>query len=150
MVWNTPGKGGDSPDNRPNPWPPRRPNRGGGGLDGLMERNAGEWQGLTRDQIDDAYPGYLDSGRRPPGWEPDDEVQARVLGAFDAIALQHQYGTAVAVAHAGVIFAAEAALGAPWEKLANLGGRWLVQTDGEWRLGDRVHLLIEETIPDQI
>ena len=40
MVWNTPGKGGDSPDNRPNPWPPRRraPGNGGGGLDGLLAR----------------------------------------------------------------------------------------------------------------
>ena len=45
MVWNTPGKGGDSPDNRPNPWPPRRPNRGGGGLDGLMERLRGLFGG---------------------------------------------------------------------------------------------------------
>ena len=42
MVWNTPGNGGDSPDNnRQNPWPPRRPNggnKGGGGLDGVLER----------------------------------------------------------------------------------------------------------------
>ncbi len=41
MVWNTPGNGGDSPDNnRQNPWPPRRPNggKGGGGLDGVLDR----------------------------------------------------------------------------------------------------------------
>ena len=39
MVWNTPGKGGDSPDNnRRNPWPPRRPSGGGGGLGGLPDR----------------------------------------------------------------------------------------------------------------
>lgn len=119
-------------------------------LSGLMERNAGEWQGLTRDEIEESYPGYLADGRRPPGWEPDDEVQARVLGAFDAIATQHPYGTVVAVAHAGVIFAAESALGAEWERLANLGGRWLVHDDSGWRIGERVHLLVEETIPDQI
>ncbi|MBD9367476.1 FtsH protease activity modulator HflK [Xanthomonas sp. XNM01] len=30
MAWNTPGKGGDSPDNNGrNPWPPRRPSSGG-------------------------------------------------------------------------------------------------------------------------
>ena len=45
MVWNTPGKGGDSPDNRPNSWPPRRPNRGGGDLNGLMERLRGLFGG---------------------------------------------------------------------------------------------------------
>ncbi|UDY34011.1 histidine phosphatase family protein [Dermatobacter hominis] len=119
-------------------------------LTGLMERNAGEWQGLTRDEIEEGYPGYLAEARRPPGWEPDEDVQARVLGAFDAIATQHPYGTVVAVAHAGVIFAAESAFGAEWERLANLGGRWLSHEDGRWRIGERVHLLIEETIPDQI
>ncbi|MBE2291292.1 MAG: FtsH protease activity modulator HflK [Xanthomonadales bacterium] len=47
MVWNTPGKGGDSPDNRQNPWPPRRPDRGngGGGLDGLMDQLRGFFGG---------------------------------------------------------------------------------------------------------
>lgn len=50
MVWNIPGnsgpgKGGDSPDDRQNPWPPRRPNRGGGGLDGVMDRLRGFFGG---------------------------------------------------------------------------------------------------------
>jgi hypothetical protein len=56
----------------------------------------------------------------------------------------------LAVAHAGVIFAIERVIGAEWERLANLGGRWLEHRDGAWTIGDRVHLLIEETIPDQI
>ena len=56
----------------------------------------------------------------------------------------------VAVAHAGVIFAAERALGAEWERLANLGGRWFERKDDAWVLGARVHLLVEETIPDQL
>ncbi|RRN80657.1 FtsH protease activity modulator HflK [Pseudoxanthomonas sp. SGD-10] len=39
MVWNTPGKGGDSPDNnRRNPWLPRRPSGGGNGLGGGFDR----------------------------------------------------------------------------------------------------------------
>ncbi|MFZ4517495.1 MAG: histidine phosphatase family protein [Microthrixaceae bacterium] len=120
-------------------------------LDGLMERHAGAWQGMTRREIEEDYPGYLADGRRPPGWEDDDQVEARALGALDAIALTHPYGFAVAVAHAGVIFAVEAALGAPHERLANLGGRWLIHEDGgPWKLGERVHLLVEETIPDQL
>ena len=42
--------GGNSPDNRQNPWPPRRPDRGsgnggGGGLDGLMDQLRGFFGG---------------------------------------------------------------------------------------------------------
>ena len=119
-------------------------------LDGLMERHAGEWQGLTRDEIEERFPGFLAEARRPPGWEPDDEVRDRELGAFDAIATNHPFGTVVAVTHAGVIFSAESALGAEWERLANLSGRWFVHGDDGWRCGERVHLLTEETIPDQL
>jgi len=118
--------------------------------DGLMERHAGEWQGLTREQIEEQYPGYLAAGTRPPHWEDDDEVEARVLAALDEIAAVHPDGHVLAVAHAGVIFAVERVIGAEWERLANLGGRWLEHRDGAWNIGERVHLLIEETIPDQI
>jgi broad specificity phosphatase PhoE len=117
---------------------------------GLMERHAGTWQGLTRAEIEEAYPGYLVEGRRPPGWEDDDAVRDRVFDALGGIAAEHPYGTVLAVGHAGVVFAVEAALGAPWERLANLGGRWLEHTAAGWRLGARVHLLVEETIPDQL
>jgi broad specificity phosphatase PhoE len=119
-------------------------------LGGLMERHAGEWQGLTRDQIDRAFPGYLEAGQRPPGWEDDDLVEARVMDALDSIAAEHPDGHVLAVAHAGVIFAIERQLGAAWERLANLSGRWLQRTEGGWHIGERVHLLVDETIPDQI
>ncbi len=117
---------------------------------GLMERHAGEWQGLTRDQIDAAFPGFLEAGQRPPSWEDDDLVEARVMDALASIAAEHPDGHVLAVAHAGVIFAIERALGATWERLANLGGRWLELDGDTWRIGERVHLLVEETIPDQI
>jgi broad specificity phosphatase PhoE len=117
---------------------------------GLMERHAGEWQGLTRDQIEQAFPGYLDAGTRPPGWEDDDEVEARVLAALSDIADRHPEGEVLAVAHAGVIYAIERITGAPWERLANLGGRWVERTPDGWKVGDRVHLLAEETVPGQI
>ena len=51
-------------------------------IDGLMERHAGEWQGLTRPEIEQAWPGYLASGRRPPAWEDDQLVEARALGSL--------------------------------------------------------------------
>ena len=53
---------------------------------GLRERSAGEWEGRTRAEIDEGWPGYLETGRRPAGYEPDASVLDRVLGALDAIA----------------------------------------------------------------
>lgn len=117
---------------------------------GLMERHAGEWQGRTRAEIEVDFPGWLAEGRRPPGWEDDGVVEQRVLSALGEIGEAHADGHVLAVAHAGVIFAVERLLGAEWERLANLGGRWLQRRDGTWLLGERVHLLIEETIPDQL
>ncbi len=40
----------------------------------LSERAAGEWEGLTRSEIEDRYPGFLHDHRRPPGYESDDFV----------------------------------------------------------------------------
>ena len=117
---------------------------------GLRERHAGEWQGLTRSEIEEDFPGHLGTGRRPPGWEDDRAVESRVVAALDRIATEHHYGHVLAVAHAGIIFALERLLGADRERLANLGGRWLEHGDDGWALGERVHLLIEETIPDQL
>lgn len=117
---------------------------------GLMERHAGEFQGLTRDEIEVAFPGYLESGRRPPAWEDDGEVEARVFAALGDVATAHPGGLVLVVAHAGVIYAIERAFDAPWERLANLAGRWLERDRDRWSLGERVHLLVEETIPDQL
>lgn len=117
---------------------------------GLMERNAGEWQGLTWKQIEEAYPGYLDARRRPPSWEPDDQVDARVFTALDEIADSHDGGMVLAVAHAGVIYTIENRYTDDYERLANLGGRWLERRSGSWHLGDRMHLLTDETVPGQI
>ena len=116
----------------------------------LMERHAGEWQGLTRAQIEERDPGALDARRRPPGWEDDGEVERRVMDALDAIAQDVPDGEVVAVAHAGVIYALERVLGGEWERLGNLGGRRIEMVDGTWRLGERVHLLAEETVPGQL
>jgi broad specificity phosphatase PhoE len=118
--------------------------------EGLKERHAGEWQGLTRDQIEAQWPGYLEQRRRPPGWEQDELVRERAFAALDAIASATGDGHVLVVAHAGIIYSVEEHLGAQWERLANLAGRWLRHDGSEWHLGDRVHLLIEETIPDQL
>ena len=142
----------------------------------LRERHAGEWQGLTRAEIERDWPGYLErpppvegtaealgpaaqaastpgSRRRPPGWESDESVVDR---AIEALALVHALvsdGEVLVVTHGGLMYALERLLGAPFLRLPNLGGRWLeVGPEGPTALGERVVLVDpdELTVPEQI
>lgn len=123
----------------------------------LRERDAGEWSGLTRAEIDDRYPGYLDTrpgfapGQqpRPPGWEHDDSVRQRALRALARIAREAAGGDVLAVTHGGLIYVVEHHLGhdGPVPRLANGAGRW-VEIDGDRIvLGDRVLLVDDEEAP---
>jgi probable phosphoglycerate mutase len=118
----------------------------------LMERHAGDWQGLNRAQIDEQYPGYLDDKgddrRRPPGWEHDDVLLQRVLRAIDRIATDLAGADdVVVVTHGGVIYAVERHLGAGFERIPNLGARWVsIDEGGRLSLGERL-LLID---PDEV
>ena len=118
----------------------------------LRERDAGDWEGRTRAEIDEGWPGFLESGRRPDGYEPDASVLARALAALTAIAASHD-GDVLVITHGGVVRTVERHLGGDADGLIpNLGGRWL-DHDGETvRLGDRVLLLDESQVtrPDQI
>ncbi len=133
------------------------------------ERDAGEWSGLTRAEIEEQWPGYLapppagrptsfgaapagGSPRRPPGWEPDDVLLARVLAAVARVHDLVGDGDALVVTHGGVVYKLEQHLGAPFERMANLEGRWIDITDDKLALGERVHLLDphDETVPAQL
>lgn len=118
--------------------------------EGFRERDAGEWQGLTKAEIAEGWPGYLDDRRRPSGFEPDDDFRARIFGALDRVRDAVPAGDVLVVAHAGVVYQVEAVLGDDFEPLPNLGGRWVESVDGgPWRLGDRVVLVDpdEFTVP---
>jgi broad specificity phosphatase PhoE len=118
----------------------------------LRERHAGDWQGHTRAEIDDGWPGYLESGRRPDGYEPDESVLDRALAALSAIAEAHD-GDVLVITHGGVVRTVERHLGGDADGLIpNLGGRWLDHDGAILRLGDRVVLLDETEItrPGQI
>ena len=120
----------------------------------LVERDAGEWSGLTRTEIDERFPGYLDNGTRPNGYEPDDVMLTRTLRAVDRIV--ERFGpadhpaTVVVVTHGGVIYTLEAHLGAPFQRKPNLGARWVVVHDGALRLDTSIALIDAEsaTVPD--
>jgi probable phosphoglycerate mutase len=119
----------------------------------LRERHAGEWEGRTRAEIDDGWPGYLRSGRRPVGYEPDESVLRRVLDVLGDIADAHEDDVALVVTHGGVVRTVERHLGGDADGLIpNLGGRWLEHDGVTLRLGDRVILLDPEQVtrPQQI
>jgi broad specificity phosphatase PhoE len=119
----------------------------------LRERDAGEFSGLTRPEITARYPGYLDDGRRPPGWEPDEALVARGLRALRAIAAEVPGGDVLVITHGGLVYALEQRLGEEFVRLANTEGRWLeVGPGSELRLGERVLLSAPEdtTVPNQI
>jgi probable phosphoglycerate mutase len=137
----------------------------------LMERDAGEWSGLTRAEIEERYPGYLEpppadkhtsfgpapaatTPRRPPGWEDDDHLLARALRAVGRLATTADGRSVLAVTHGGLIYTIERHLDAPFERLANLAGRWLTVNGEGISLGERIRLIDPEeapvTVPDQL
>jgi probable phosphoglycerate mutase len=118
----------------------------------LRERDAGEFSGLTRDEIEARFPGHLAGGRRPPGWEPDEHLLARALRVVTRIAAAVPGGDVLAVTHGGLVYTLEAHLGADQLRLANLAARWLEVSGESLRLGERILLTDpgDVTIPGQI
>jgi broad specificity phosphatase PhoE len=132
----------------------------------LRERDAGDWSGLTRDEIHERYPGYLPDDRhrafapdggapkRPPGWEPDKALLERVLRAVQRIHEALPDGEALTVTHGGVIYALEDHVGGSFHRLANGEGRWFEINGEVLRAGDRVLLVHDDgtpvTVPDQL
>jgi probable phosphoglycerate mutase len=123
--------------------------------DRLAERDAGEWTGLTRVQIEAEWPGYLAERRRPPGFEDDEALVRRARAALRTIADAHPGTTTLVVSHGGVIRAVERSLGAPdAPPVPNLGGRELGGAGPAVALGERFLLVdpdaVEVTTPHQL
>ncbi|HEY4398261.1 MAG TPA: histidine phosphatase family protein [Acidimicrobiia bacterium] len=117
----------------------------------LRERDVGAWSGLTRDEIEERWPGYLEARRSPPDFESDDDLLSRTrAGVAAAVDDGSGAGEVLVVTHGGVIRTIERSLGAIPERLPNLGGRWLLaDTPTDFTLGERVVLLEpdEVTVP---
>lgn len=112
----------------------------------LRERHAGEFQGLTRAEIDNRFPDHLGHDRWPPGWETDESLLTRALAALEDLATHSSVGDILIVAHAGVIYALEAHLGHGHERIPNLGGRWFSRNSDGWSLGERVSLIPDDVV----
>lgn len=91
----------------------------------LVEAHAGEWQGMTPDEIEAAYPGWLAEHRRPDGFEPYDSVVARATAALVDVAHHAEPGvTPIVVSHSGLIRSVIRSLGVADTRIPNLGGAW--------------------------
>ena len=118
----------------------------------LRERHAGEWEGLTRAEIEAGWPGFLAEHQRPAGWEDDDALVERAFVSLTEIAERVPGGRVVAVTHGGVIRALERRFAADDLPVPNLGGRWFEVGDTPSGLGERVLLVDvgQVTVPGQI
>ncbi len=122
----------------------------GDAVDDLIERSAGQWEGLLRSEIEARYPNWLAQRRRPPGYEPDEEIVVRALRAVRELAERHAGASVVVVSHGGLITSLERAAGEEWRQLTNLEARWFAFDTASGDLlpdGERVRLLPAEPVP---
>ncbi|CAB4651820.1 unannotated protein [freshwater metagenome] len=121
----------------------------------LSERDAGEWEGMTRLEIEDGWPGFLAGHKRPDGFEPDESVAQRGIEALSEILANGGDGRILVVSHSGVVRAIERHLGVSAGQVSNLGGvEFHLNAIGELTIGERFMLLdgskVEITTPKQI
>jgi broad specificity phosphatase PhoE len=104
---------------------------------GFRERNGGEWEGRTKDEIDEAWPGMRAAWRRgelraPPGGETDETVLARVDDAVGRALHDVGGGELVIVTHHGVLRTLSVRAGVdPRTLIPNLGGYWFAVEHGQ-------------------
>jgi broad specificity phosphatase PhoE len=113
----------------------------------LRERDVGEWEGLTRQEIDEQFPGFLANGSRPPGFETPESLFDRVYPCLIDLARTHPGDSVLAVSHAGVLYALETHLDLPRQALPNLSGRWFEVRDAALHAGERVLLVDPHDVP---
>ena len=118
----------------------------------LAERDVGEWTGLTFDEIEEGWPGALANGGHPNGWEADDTVADRAIGALERIAKAHPDERVLVITHGGLIRSIYRRLGLDTPHLANLSGLW-VRVDGEGiTAGELIeivdHAAVAASVPD--
>jgi probable phosphoglycerate mutase len=113
--------------------------------DRLVEAHAGEWEGLTPDEIETAYPGWLRAHRRPAGFEPFASVVARATDALADVAAATPPGrSGLVVSHSGVIRSVVRSLGLTDTRIPNLGGVWFRLAPVDRSSVDRPRLVVDE------
>lgn len=95
----------------------------------LREYDLGQWSGLTRAEIEAAWPGEIAEWRAgelvaTPGGERRDHFVRRITDAIARVAVAAPGETVLAVTHGGVISAVARLLGAP-QRFNHLSGLWV-------------------------
>ena len=110
-------------------------------LDDLRERSAGPWSGLTKEDINQKYPGFLAGDQRPDGYELDDPLFERVERALLGIGRTHPDQTVLVVCHGGVINTVAQRIAGLEDRMPNLSGYRATINDRVIQLGERFDLL---------
>ena len=113
----------------------------------LRENDAGEWTGLTHEEIHERWPGWIETSRRPPGFEPREHLVTRGFAALLALGRQYPDGEVLAVSHGGLIRAVRDALGYPVQHFANLWAAWFTVDERDIRANRDVVMLIDDWTP---
>ena len=112
----------------------------------LREADAGPWEGMTPREIAERWPGFLETHRRPVGFETTESVVARATALVDVCAdrvdlmsmrpfTEDGLRSAIAITHSGLIRSLRRHLGAADEPVPNLGGVWVHLVDDDLHLG---------------
>lgn len=112
--------------------------------DRLRESDIGPWEGLTYDQIEASWPGYLASRQQPEGFEPNRNVVSRMTEVFNEIVTKCRGGQALVISHSGVIRTMRRELKVSDTRLENLGGCWFdIDSNGRLSAGRIVAVIGE-------
>lgn len=110
-------------------WPGGQPPLATGSVHDLRERSVGPWSGLTGAEVRQRYPGFIESGRRPTGFELDDVLFDRVHRALTQIAHELSGSNVMIVSHGGVINTLAHRLTDDTGRVPNLSG-WTARVEG--------------------
>jgi broad specificity phosphatase PhoE len=99
------------------------------------ENHAGDWQGLTRQEINQGWPGWLDADKRPSNFESVESTTERTLSALADIVKFHPGGCILVVSHGGVIRLLRRHFTGKEHRFPNLSGSWFEHDGNEWQAG---------------
>ncbi len=128
---------------------------GPAGIDaGLREYDVGAWSGLTRVEIEAAWPGAIDDWRHgrlvaTPGGERHDSFVARISAAVARVAAAQPADTIGVITHGGVIRALCQSLGSPSRRYPHLSGAWIDAGPDGLRAETFVSLLPPQQVPSE-